>query len=93
MKHFKMNLLDWSVLTLVIVGAVNWGLVGLAHFVNASANWNLVNLLLGSFPVIEALVYLLVGIAGLYGIYFASRIAGVEMPDPEIDMGERGTPK
>lgn len=93
MKHFKMNLLDWSVLALVIVGAVNWGLIGVAHFVSASANWNLVNILLGSFPAIEALVYLLVGLAGIYGIYFASRVAGVEMPDPDIKMGERGTPK
>lgn len=93
MKQFKMNLLDWSVLALVIIGAVNWGLVGVAHFVTASANWNLVNLLLGSFPAIEALVYLLVGLAGLYGIYFASRIAGVEMPAPEIETRQRGTPK
>ncbi|MFW6385250.1 MAG: DUF378 domain-containing protein, partial [Halodesulfurarchaeum sp.] len=58
-----------------------------------TANWNLVNLLLGSVPAVEFAVYLLVGLAGLYGIYFASRIAGVGMPEPEIDLGERGTPK
>lgn len=46
---------------LVIVGAVNWGLVGLL-------NLNVVNLVLGSMPVVEKLVYVLVGLSAVYDI-------------------------
>lgn len=95
MKQFKMNYVDWAAITLVIVGGLNWGLVGIAHFVAPAANWNLVSLVLGTVPALEFAVYLLVGLAGLYGVYFASRIAGIEIPEPvpERDLGERGTPK
>lgn len=44
---------------LVIVGALNWGLVG-------AFRYNLVEMLLGSVPVLFMLVYILVGIAGVY---------------------------
>lgn len=44
--------------TLVVVGAVNWGLVGLA-------NYNLVHMLLGSVAGLENIVYILVGASGV----------------------------
>ncbi|MFB6352605.1 MAG: DUF378 domain-containing protein [Halobacteriales archaeon] len=72
--RIRTNLLDWTSLTLVIVGAINWGLVGLGHLLDA--NWNVVNLLLGGFPTIEALVYVLVGLAGIYELYFAYQLYG-----------------
>lgn len=50
---------------LVVVGAVNWGLVGLASFLGGG-DWNLVHMLLGSMPAVENLVYVLVGAAGLW---------------------------
>ncbi|MDQ3245035.1 MAG: DUF378 domain-containing protein [bacterium] len=54
---------------LVIVGGVNWGLVGAgALFIN-DANWNIVNLLLGSWPTVENIVYLLVGICAVVMIF------------------------
>lgn len=59
-KHNPMCLL---VSLLVLVGALNWGLVGLGGFLKM--NLNVVNLLLGSWPTIESIVYLLVGVAGL----------------------------
>ncbi|GAB7095382.1 hypothetical protein JCM30237_25350 [Halolamina litorea] len=65
-------MLDWVSLTLVIVGAINWGLVGLGGFVDA--NWNLVNLIFGSIPTLESIVYVLVGLAGLYELYFAYQL-------------------
>lgn len=49
---------------LVIVGALNWGLVGVGGFMGA--NWNLVNLIFGSVPMLEWIVYVLVGLAGVY---------------------------
>lgn len=55
----KMGTLDWLAWVLVIVGAVNWGLVGIA-------NMNLVTSLLGAWPMLVQLVYILVGLSGLY---------------------------
>ncbi|HWB34235.1 MAG TPA: DUF378 domain-containing protein [Candidatus Paceibacterota bacterium] len=51
---------------LLIVGALNWGLVGLGGFMNS--NWNVVNLLLGSWPSVEWIVYILVGLAGIMAL-------------------------
>ena len=49
---------------LVIIGAVNWGLVGLGDFFGG-ANWNIVHLIFGSMSWLEAAVYVVVGIAGV----------------------------
>ncbi len=49
---------------LVLVGAVNWGLVGVGYFVGS--NLNVVQLLLGAWPMVEAIVYILVGLSALY---------------------------
>jgi len=43
---------------LVIIGGINWGLIG-------AFEWNLVEWLLGSWPVVERVVYVLVGLAAL----------------------------
>lgn len=43
---------------LVVIGALNWGLVGIF-------DWNLVEALFGSVSWLERLIYILVGIAGL----------------------------
>ncbi len=51
----------WAV-WLVVIGALNWGLVGLL-------NVNLVNWLLGSWPMVERVVYILVGLGGVYKLY------------------------
>ena len=55
---------------LVIIVGLNWGLVGLAKlFASATANWNVVNLLLGSISWLEGLVYLLVGLSALVLVF------------------------
>jgi uncharacterized protein len=46
---------------LVFVGGLNWGLIGLFDF-------NLVNLILGSWPVVERVVYVLVGVSAVYDV-------------------------
>ena len=48
---------------LVIVGGLNWGLVALGYYMGS--NWNIMNLLLGSYPAVENLVYLLVGLSAI----------------------------
>ena len=57
---------------LVVVGALNWGLVGLSMLLGGS-NWNVVSLLLSKWPVVEAVVYVLVGLAGLYKFVMCSK--------------------
>lgn len=47
---------------LVLIGALNWGLVALLNF-------NLVDVLLGFSPTLVNLVYILVGLAAVWGIY------------------------
>lgn len=49
--------------TLVIIGGINWGLMALGSYMGG--NWNVVNLILGSWPAVETLVYLLVGISAI----------------------------
>ncbi|MBD3390035.1 DUF378 domain-containing protein [Candidatus Micrarchaeota archaeon] len=56
--------LDMLALALVIIGGLNWGLVGLL-------NLDLVQLILGSIPMLAQIVYIVVGLAALYMIYFA----------------------
>lgn len=48
---------------LTVVGAVNWGLVGLGGFLGM--DMNLVSMLVGSWPQVEWAVYVLVGLSGL----------------------------
>ncbi len=52
---------------LMIVGGVNWGLVGLGALLQM--NLNVVNLLLGKWPMVEAIVYILVGISAVVAIF------------------------
>jgi uncharacterized membrane protein YuzA (DUF378 family) len=56
----KMSTLDLIVVILVIIGALNWGLVALGY--------NLVEAILGVGNATKV-VYGLVGIAGLYKVY------------------------
>lgn len=56
-------------MVLVIVGGINWGLVGLGMLLGYGSAWNLVTLLVGSMPVVEAVVYLLVGVSAILLIF------------------------
>ncbi len=56
---------------LVIIGGINWGLVGLGDFMGS--DWNVVHMILGSWPSIEWLVYLLVGIGALVLLFTHKR--------------------
>lgn len=54
-------------LTLIIVGALNWLLIGVFRF-------DLVAFLFGNMTLLSRIVYILVGISGLYAITFFGRI-------------------
>ena len=57
------RVLDGFALTIVIIGAINWGLVGFFDF-------NLVAMIFGSMSWISRIIYALVGICGIYLISF-----------------------
>lgn len=64
MKH---SALDWIAWILLIVGGLNWGLIGLFGF-------NLVAAIFGDMTLLSRIVYILVGLAAVYGIYGAIKM-------------------
>ena len=50
---------------LVIIGGLNWGLVGISMLLGSMSNWNLVELIFGSMRWLVAIIYLLVGISAV----------------------------
>lgn len=54
---------------LVIVGGVNWGLIGLGMLLGTVGGWNVVNMIVGSLPVLEGVIYVLVGISAVMMIF------------------------
>ncbi len=52
---------------LVMVGGLNWGLTGVGMLIGT--NLNVVNLLLGSMPTLEAIIYVVVGVCTLVSIF------------------------
>lgn len=61
--------MDMIAKILVIVGGVNWGLVGLGMLLDTEGGWNVVNMIFGSIPVLEGVVYVLVGVAAIMMIF------------------------
>lgn len=61
-----MKALDITALTLVIIGAVNWGLIGFFQF-------DLVQSLFGVSTAVSRVIFALVGLAGLYSISFFAK--------------------
>ena len=59
--------LDYTALTLVIIGAINWGLIGLFRL-------DLVSLLFGNMTWLSRVVYTLVGISGMYLLSLYGRV-------------------
>jgi len=73
----KPDYFDLASLTLVILGAVNWGLAGLGQFTGTGLDtYNVINIFLGGYMngQLEALVYMLIGLAGLYQVYFGYQL-------------------
>ncbi len=65
-----MKTLHMVAFALLVVGGLNWGLVSLL-------NLNLVNAVLGAWPTLEKLVYVLVGVSAVY-------IAATHMTDCKV---------
>lgn len=61
-----MKFLDCTALTITIIGAINWGLIGIFRF-------DLVNMLFGNMSMLSRIIYTLVGLSGLYLFRFFGR--------------------
>ena len=57
-----MKVVKWLAIVLIIVGAINWGLVGAFHF-------NAVAAIFGVEGLVTRIIYILVGVSGLYKIF------------------------
>ncbi len=64
----NLNALDWIALILVIVGGLNWGLVGIFNF-------DLVAAIFGIMTWLSRLVYILVGLSAVYLAVIAPKLA------------------
>lgn len=56
-----MKVIDTIALILVIIGAIVWGLIGIFDF-------NLVDAIFGEMSIVSRIIYILVGISGLWAI-------------------------
>lgn len=62
--------IDVISLTLIIIGAINWGLIGFFQLDLVAAIFG------GMSTILSRIIYSLVGIAGLYSLTFFGRIRG-----------------
>lgn len=64
-----MSALDYLAMALLIVGGLNWGMVGLFDV-------NMVATLFGPDSPLTRVIYVLVGVAALYSVYTTAKMAG-----------------
>jgi uncharacterized membrane protein YuzA (DUF378 family) len=65
----NMSALNWIALILLIVGGLNWGLVGLFSF-------DLVAAIFGTMSILTRIIYILVGLAAIYVAVVSPRLVG-----------------
>lgn len=66
-ENMRNKVLDTAALTIVIVGAVNWALIGIFRF-------DLVAFLFGDMSWLSRIVYIIVGLCGIYLLSFYMRL-------------------
>ena len=62
----KMNTMDWIAVIIVIIGGLNWGLVGFFKF-------DLIAAIFGDMTGVSRVIYAIVGLAALWMIYFVTQ--------------------
>jgi hypothetical protein len=67
-SNSRMSAMDWIAMSLLIIGGLNWGLVGLFEF-------DLVATLFGEGSGLARVIYTLVGLSALYSLYTASKMS------------------
>lgn len=62
---------------LVVIGGLNWGLVGLGML--AGGDWNVVQMILGFSSSLVAIVYILVGLSAIWLVVGKNRMGSSSM--------------
>ena len=68
MTSRPMSAIDWIAMVLLIVGGLNWGLVGLFQF-------DLVAAIFGEMTLLSRIVYIAVGLSALWSLYTAAKLS------------------
>jgi len=68
----KMGTIGWVAMILLIIGGLNWGLVGLFNF-------NLVEFIFGA-STLASIVYILVGLSAIYVLFTSTKKNQPSMP-------------
>lgn len=63
----KLNAIDWIAIILLVVGGLNWGLVGIFNF-------DLVATIFGDMSVLSRIVYAVVGICAIYVLAISAKL-------------------
>ena len=64
----KLNSLDWIAIILLVVGGLNWGLVGLFNF-------DLVGAIFGDMSALSRIIYVIVGFCAVYVLLVSGKLA------------------
>jgi len=73
--HRNMNAIDWIAMILLIVGGLNWGLVGLFDF-------DLVAAIFGEMSALSRAIYVAVGLSALWSLYTAMKLSRTDAGAP-----------
>ncbi len=71
----KMNAVDWIAMVLLIIGGLNWGLVGLFSF-------DLVAAIFGEMSALSRAIYVAVGLSALWSLYTATKLSDTQAREP-----------
>ncbi|MEW7847812.1 DUF378 domain-containing protein [Massilia aurea] len=71
--HSAMSALDYIAMALLIIGGLNWGMVGLFDV-------DMIGVLFEPGSTLTRVVYVLVGLAALYSVYTTAKMAGSKRP-------------
>jgi uncharacterized membrane protein YuzA (DUF378 family) len=63
----KLNTLDWIAVILLIIGGLNWGLIGIF-------SWDLVAAIFGDMSTVSRIIYTLVGLSGLWALTLVGKL-------------------
>ncbi|MBI5467007.1 MAG: DUF378 domain-containing protein [Candidatus Kerfeldbacteria bacterium] len=81
----KMNALDWLFMALLIVGGLNWGLVG---FFKYDLVATLVGKEFGEVTTLSQIIYALVGVSALYMIFRPMMKSSPKPMPPQVGMNQ-----
>lgn len=75
----RLREIDILALVLIVIGGLNWGLVGLFHL-------NVVGIALGRVELLERAVYVLVGLAAVYAAVRSPHLVHLRREEPATNV-------